>query len=102
MSPRAVALQGVGSPPLAIASQGFVGAFIYVPLLAILVLAEFRGITLGSARFRTVRIPSEARGIRIPADPELGSETFGGGILVRAEPRHVTVAGDFRLILMPS
>lgn len=101
MTPRSIAVQGVGAPPLGLASQGFVGVLVYVPLFAVWIRAELRRVTFSSAQLRMVRIPLEARGIRIPPDPGMPEAVFHGGIRVPAEVRQVSVAGDPRLILMP-
>lgn len=101
MTPRSIAMQGVGAPPLGLASQGFVGVLVYIPLFAVWIRAEARRVTFTSSQLRTARIPSEVRGIRVPPDPGTPGDVFQGGILVPADPRQVSVAGDPRLILMP-
>lgn len=100
MTARAIAVQGVGSPPMALATHGFRGVAIIVPGFVIWVREEVRSITV-SGGVRRVLIPEEARVILIP--PDLPPTDLGviGVISIPAEVSSIRVLDDPRLILIP-
>lgn len=101
MTARAVAVQGIGSPPLAVASQGFVGALTLVPVMLVRVRDEVRRLTTANS-VRRVMVPQEVRGVLILAEPTPPAAEFRGTVRVADDPRRVTVAGDARLVLIPA
>ena len=101
MTARAVAVQGVGSPPLAVAVQGFRGALLLAPLLAIHILASARSFTTAGT-VRRFMVPAEVRGVLMLADPTPPDAVFGGNIFIPDELRFVRVSDEVRHILIPA
>jgi hypothetical protein len=97
---RAVAVQGIGSPPLGVATQGFVGALTLVPIMAVRVRPETRRFTTADS-VRRVIVTEEVRGVLILAEATPPSAEFRGTVQIPDETRRVTVGGDARLVLIP-
>lgn len=100
MTLRSIAVQGIGSPPLAVATQGFRGAITILPGVVIWIRQEVQRFAWAGA-VRRIEVPDFVRAILIPQDPAIPGPSFSGSLLIMAEPTDIRVLDDPRLVLMP-